>query len=119
MPPFHSGTAIDRPETTKTIKLPPIPEVDWQQTLETSFDQHKLCNIVSDSTKETFKKLGLTDTQLSDVARQMLPPKGNQSQNPVLATEQSPENQTGNEPVPFLSCSKGCPTDIQESEKST
>ena len=32
MPRLHSGAAIDRPETTK---LPPIPEVVWQQPQET------------------------------------------------------------------------------------
>ena len=32
MPRLQSGTAVDRPETTK---LPPIPEVVWQQPQET------------------------------------------------------------------------------------
>ena len=32
MPRLHSGASIDRPETTK---LPPIPEVVWQQPQET------------------------------------------------------------------------------------
>ena len=34
----------------------------------------------------------------------------------MIATEQSPEKQTGNEPVPFLNCSKNFPTNIQDSE---
>ena len=34
MPRLHSGAAIDRPETTH-LKLPPIPEVVWQQPQET------------------------------------------------------------------------------------
>ena len=39
MPRFHSGAAIDRPETTK---LPPIPEVVWKQPQETHLiDIHK------------------------------------------------------------------------------
>ena len=42
---------------------------------------------------------------------------GTQPQNYVVATEQPPGNQTGNEPVPFLNCSNNRPTDIQNSEK--
>ena len=39
MPRLHSGAAIDRPETTK---IPPIPEVVWQQLQETLLgDMHK------------------------------------------------------------------------------
>ena len=34
MPRLHSGAAIDRPKTTH-LKLPPIPEVVWQQPQET------------------------------------------------------------------------------------
>ena len=40
MPRLHSGAAIDRPETTK---LPPIPEVVWQQHQETHLiDIHRI-----------------------------------------------------------------------------
>ena len=53
------------------------------------------------------------------VASQMSPTKGTQPQNHVIATKQPPGNQTGNEPVPFLSCSKRCPNNIQESESHT
>ena len=34
MPRLHSGAAIDTPETTQ-LKIPPIPEVVWQQPQET------------------------------------------------------------------------------------
>ena len=51
------------------------------------------------------------------VASQTSPPKGTQPQNYVVATEHPPGNQTGNEPKPFLNCSKNCPTDIQDSEQ--
>ena len=44
-------------------------------------------------------------------------PKGTQPQNYVVTTEQLPGNQTGNEPVPLLNCSKNCPTDIQKPEQ--
>ena len=47
----------------------------------------------------------------------MLPSKGTQLQNYVVATENPPGNQTGNEPVPFLKCSKKRPNDIQNSEQ--
>ena len=47
----------------------------------------------------------------------MSPPKGTQPQNYVVTTEQPSGNQTGNDPVPFLNCSKNCSTDIQNSEQ--
>ena len=46
-PRFHSKAALDRLETTIT-KLLPIPEVVWQQPLETSPDEHKLDNFDND-----------------------------------------------------------------------
>ena len=52
---------------------------------------------------------------MTTVASQISPPKGIQRQNHVIATEQPPGNQTGNEPVPLVSYSSSCPTDdIQE-----
>ena len=53
------------------------------------------------------------------VASETSPSRGFQPQNYVTSSEQPPGNQTGNEPVPFLSCSTNCFTDIQESEKHT
>ena len=53
------------------------------------------------------------------LASQGSPTKGNQPQKYVSATEKPPGNQTGSEPVPFLSCSNNCPSDIQEPEKHT
>ena len=47
----------------------------------------------------------------------MSPPKGNQSQNQVDATEQPSGNQTRNEPVPFLDCSKNSSTNTQNTEQ--
>ena len=55
--------------------------------------------------------------QKKTVAIQTSPPRGTQPKNYVVATEQSPRNQTGNEPVPFLNCSTECPTGIQNSEQ--
>ena len=41
-PLVPSGAASDRLTFTKTAKLPPLPEVFWQQPLETSINQNKL-----------------------------------------------------------------------------
>ena len=51
------------------------------------------------------------------VASQKSPPKGTHPLNYVVATEYPPENQTRNETVPFLNCSKDRPIDIQNSEQ--
>ena len=93
MPRLHSGTASDRPEITKKSKLPPIPEVVWQQPTENDTKQDNINNINTDSTLKT------------NVASQTSPPKGNQPQSYVDTTERPPGNQTGNEVVPFLDCS--------------
>ena len=45
-------------------------------------------------------------TLKTDVPSQTSPPKGTQLQNYVDTTKYPPRNQTGNEPVPFLDCSK-------------
>ena len=47
----------------------------------------------------------------------MSPPKGIQPKNYILATQQSPGNQTENEPLPFLNCSNTCSTVIKEFEQ--
>ena len=51
------------------------------------------------------------------MASQTSPPKGTQPQNHVDTTEHSPGNQTGNEPVSFLDCSKIYSTDTQTTEQ--
>ena len=90
MPRLHSGPACDRPETNKISKLPPIPEVVWQQHTENDTEQDNLNSINKESTSRT------------NVAIQTSPPKGTKPQKYVDATEQPPANQTGNEIVPFL-----------------
>ena len=47
----------------------------------------------------------------------MSPPTGTQPHNYVCDTEHPPGNQTGKEQVPFLNCSKSCPTDTQNLEQ--
>ena len=50
MPRLHSGAARDRPETNEISKLPPIPEVVWQQSTEIITDQDNLNKTDNDST---------------------------------------------------------------------
>ena len=56
-------------------------------------------------------------TLRTNLASQTSPPKGTQPQNHVDTTEQSSGNQTGNEPVLLLDCSKNCSTKTQNTEQ--
>ena len=104
MPRLHSGPACDRPETIEKSKLPPLPEVVWQQPTENVINQDNLNNTTNDPTLKT------------NVASQTSPPKGSQPQNYVDTTEQS-SGKTGNEPVPFLDCSQNSSTNTQNTEQ--
>ena len=105
MPRLHPGAACDRPETKEISKLPPFPEVVWQQPTEIVTNQDNSNNTHIDSTLKT------------NVASQTSPPMRNQPHNHVVATEQPPGNQTGNDPVSFPNCSKNSSTDIQNTEQ--
>ena len=105
MPRFHSGAARNRLETNEISKLPPFPEVVWQQPTENVTNQDNLNNTTNDSTLR------------STVASQTSPPKGTQQQNYVDTTEQPSGNQTGNELVSFLDCSKNYSTNTQNTEQ--
>ena len=105
MPRLHPGAAHDRPETNEISKVPSIPEVVWQQPTETVTNQDNLNDTTNDSTLTT------------NVASQTSPPKGTQPQNHVDTTEQSSRNQTGNEPVLFLDCSKKDSSNTQNTEQ--
>ena len=105
MPRLHSEAARDRPETNEISKLPPIPDVVWQQPTEDVTNQDNLNKTTNDSTLKT------------NVASQTSPPKGTQPQNHVDTTEQSSGNQTGNEPVSFVDCSKNYSTNTQNTEQ--
>ena len=105
MPRLHSGAACDRPETNEISKLPPTPEVVWQQPTENVTNQNNLNNTTNDSTLKT------------NVGSQTSRPKGIQPQNYVDTTEHPPGNQTGNELVPFLDCSKNSSTNFQNTEQ--
>ena len=104
-PRLHSGLACDKPETIEISKLPPIPEVVWQQHTENDTKQDNLNNTTNDSTLKT------------NVGSQTSPPKGIQPQNHVDATEHPPGNQTANKQVPFLDCSKNSSTNTQNTEQ--
>ena len=104
-PRLHPGAACDRPETNAISKLPPIPEVVWQQPTEIVTNQESLNNTNDDLTLKT------------NVASQTSPPNGTQPQNHVVATGQPSGNQTGNEPVLFLDCSKNSSTNTQNTEQ--
>ena len=89
-----------------------MPEVVWPQHPETFTDQGNLKNNNNDSTLYYSHEISKTT-----VASQTSSPKRTQPQKYVVATAQSPGNQTGNEPVPLVNCSKNRPTDIQKSEQ--
>ena len=80
---LHSGAAIDRPETTK---LPPIPELVWQQPEETH-----LIDIFNKSTDNNKHK--------TDVQTQTPPIKETSPQVSGSDTESLQENQTRSRPV--------------------
>ena len=110
MPRFHSGAACDRPETNEISRLPPIPEVVWQQLTETVTNQDNLKNTNNDSIIHYTQ-------EKTTVASQTSPPKGTAPQSHVVATEQPSGNQTGNEPVSLLNSSNNSSTDIQNVEQ--
>ena len=67
--------------------------------------------------QDNINSINKNSTLKTDVAGQTTPHKGNQPQKYVDATEQSSEDQTGNEPVTSLSCSKDSSTDNQNTEQ--
>ena len=105
MPRLHSEAASDRPERHEKPKLPPIPEIVWQQHTENDSKQDNLNNNNKDSTLK------------ANVASQTLPPKGTQSEDYMDTTEHPPGNQTGNDPVPFLDCPKNSSTNTKSTEQ--
>ena len=113
MPLIHSGAVIDRPEITH-LKLPPIPEVVWQQPQETHVP-----NIYQKLTNETYKNTHTPESkQRTAVESQTLPIKDTSTQLPVSSTEPLLGNQTRSSLVPSLNDSKKPNSEIQET-KST
>ena len=101
MPRLHSGAAIDRPETTH-LKLPPIPEVVWQQPQETH-----VSNLYQTISNEPQKNTDMLESkQRSDVESQTLPIKETSPQVSVSSTGPLLENQTRSPLVPSLNDSR-------------
>ena len=89
MPSLHSRAATDRPQTTH-LTLPPIPEVVWQQPLETH-----VTNIHKNLTNETHENTRMPESKKrNDVELQMLPMKETSSQVSVSSKEPLLGNQT-------------------------
>ena len=108
MPRLHSGAAIDRPETTQ-LKLPPIPEVVWQQPQETHVP-----NIYQTVTYETHKNTQMPESkQSSEVESQTSPIKETSSTVSVSNTEPLLGNQTRSPLVLSLNDSKKPSSEIQ------
>ena len=99
MPRFLSGPKIDRPETTK---LPPIPEVVWEQPHETHFSdtfKNSTTNIDNSTHRPEF-------AQKNDAESQTSPIKETSPQVSGSDTQSLLENQTRSTPVQCLNDSK-------------
>ena len=111
MPRLHSGAAIDRPETTH-LKLPPIPEVVWQQPQETDVP-----NIYQTFNNETHKNTYMPESKhRSDVESQTSPIKETSAQVSVSHTEPLLGNETRSALVPSLNDSKKPGSEIQRND---
>ena len=114
MPRLHSGTAIDGPETTHS-KLPPIPEVVWQQPQEIHVP-----NSHQTLTKKTDKYTHKPELkQRSDIESRTSPMKETLPQVSVSSTEALLGNQTRSTLVPSLNDSKEPNSEIQRNKIST
>ena len=111
MPRLHSGAAIDRPETTE-LKLPPIPEVVWQQPQDTNVPIiYQTCN------NETHKNTHMPESrQSSDVESQTSPLKETSPQVSVSSTEPLLGKQTRSPVVLSLNDSKKPSSEFQRYE---
>ena len=111
MPRLHSGAASYSPETTH-VKLPPIPEVVWQQPQETH-----VSNIYQTVTNETHKNTQRPESkQRSDVESQTSPIKETSPQVSVSSTEPLLGDQTRSALVPSLNDSTKPSSEIQRNE---
>ena len=100
MPRLHSGAANDRPET---IKLPPIPEVVWQQPQESHLN-----NIHKTLITEIYKNTQMPESkQENEKQSQTSPMKETSSQVSGSSREPLRGNQTG-------SMSVHCPNDTNK-----
>ena len=111
MPCLHSGAAIGRPETTQS-KLPPIPEVVWQQPQEIHVP-----NIYQTFNNEIHKSTHMPESnQRSNVESQTWPIKETSSQVSVSRTEPHLGNQIRSALVPSLNDSKKPGSELQRND---
>ena len=111
MPRLHSGAAIDRPETTHS-KLPPIPEVVWQQPQ----DIH-VPNIYKNLANETYRNSHMPEyKQRINVESQKSPIKETSPQVSGSNTEPLLGNQTRGALVTSLNDSKKNNSQIERDE---
>ena len=111
MPRLHSAAATDRPETAH-LKLPPIPEVVWQQPQETDVP-----NIYQTFNNETHKNTHMPESkQRSDVESQTSPIRETSSQVSVSHTERLLGNQTRSALLPSLNDFKKPGSEIQRND---
>ena len=109
MPHLHSGAATDRPEVTH-LKLPPIPEVVWQQPQE-----NHVTNIHNDLTNEIqndthiYKQKKDVEAQTSPIKKTSPKKSGSDMKSPL-------EGQTRSIPVQCLNDSNKQPNEIQRNE---
>ena len=108
---LHSGAAIDRPETTH-VKLPPIPEVVWQQPQETHVS-NIYQTVINDNHENTRMR---ESKQSSDVESQTSPIKENSPQVSVSSTEPLLGNQTRSALALSLKDSTKPSSEIQRNE---
>ena len=102
---------MDRPEITQP-KLPPIPEVVWQQPQETH-----VSNIYQTVTNENHENTHMSETkQRSDVESQTSPIKETSPQVSVSSTEPFLGNQTRSAPVQCPKDSKKHQNEIQRND---
>ena len=106
---LHTGSAIDRPETTQ-LALPLFPKIVWQQPQETH-----VTNIHKTLLTDTHKNTHMPESkQRSDVESQMSPMKETSSQVSVSSTEPLLGNQTRSALVQSLNDSNKPQSEIQQ-----
>ena len=111
MPRLQARAAIERPETTQ-LKLPPIPQVVWQQPQETHVP-----SIYQTCKNETHKNTHMPESeQRSDVESQTSPIKETSPQVSVSSTEPLLGNQTRSALVQSLNDSTEPNSEIQRNE---
>ena len=106
MPRLHSGAATERPEVTH-LKLPPIPEVVWQQPQENHVTNthNDLTNEIQNDT-HIYKKKNDVEAQTSPIKKTSPKTSGSDTELPL-------KSQTRSIPVQCLDDSNNQQDEIQ------